>query len=178
MGALRQWCSVNEHRVLYDPREPNIDREIDKSWLRGVCRNSRFLLRFSVSSLVIDCHHEQSHVNWNVSHTYCAIFSLIPRVINCPTLYSEVWLISDLSLLNALTKCIPECIPTDTWLLTWHFHIRNDSKWGRSTENPHRRSKYVNRRSKWMSLTDSSTDRQFDWNSSQSIYDITMYRFK
>ena len=74
MGALHQRCPVDEHRVLYDPRAPTIDREIDKSWLRGVCRNSRFLFGFSVSSLVIDCHHEQSHVNWNVSHTYCTIF--------------------------------------------------------------------------------------------------------
>ena len=148
MCALRPRCPVDEHRALYDPQALNIDREIDKSWLRGVCRNFRFLLRFSVSSRVIECHHEQSHVNWNVYHMVLWQFSLVSRVINLPALYSELWLNRYLSLSNALTNMGSDMVPPDTWLLTSHFHIRNDSKWGRSTENSYRRSKYVIRRSK------------------------------
>jgi hypothetical protein len=58
----------------FDPHTSNIDRYIDEPWLRGVYRNSRFLLKFSVSSLIIDCRHGQSHVNWNVSHRYRVVF--------------------------------------------------------------------------------------------------------
>ena len=144
MVALRRRCPVDEHRVLYDPQEPNIDREINKSWLRSVCRNSRFLLRFSVSSTVV-----MNSLVWTGMYPTRVVlsFSLIPRVISFSTLYLDVWLRRDLSLPNALKKRGGQRGGTVTWLLTSHFHTRNDSKWGCSTENPYKRSKYVNRRS-------------------------------
>ena len=69
MGALRPGCPVGGHRALIWPQESNIDRKINKCWLRVVFRNVRFDLRFSLSSTVdMDKPRE---LEW--SDTHCVI---------------------------------------------------------------------------------------------------------
>ena len=74
MTSLRPGCLVDKHTYrspMGPQRWSNIDGGINKCWPMVVSRNTRFTLKFSVSSTTVDT--DSPHLNWNV-HTLCFIF--------------------------------------------------------------------------------------------------------
>ena len=95
---LCPWCHVHEHRALIWPQESNIDRKINKCWLRVVFRNVRFDLRVSLSPTVdIDRFRELWTGILRYSLWYIFSFSWSHILFNFQPC---VW-IYDLSLSNA-----------------------------------------------------------------------------
>ena len=166
MDALRPTCPVYGHRVLIWLQGSNIDRKINKCWLRTVFRNVLFDLRFSLSSTVdIDSSRELE-----CSDTYRVIFLLITHSINFPTLRLDLRLSRDSSLSNVFSNHIPDNIPTYTWLLTPNFHIEKPQN------ETDRLNTWADRLNRWVWPTGQLTGHLTDI--PQKVPNITMYRFQ
>ena len=131
MGALRPECPVGGHRVLIWPQESNIDRGIDKCWHRIVSRNTRFVLRLSVSSTV-----DMDSSTWDEMYSTRSVlyFSQILHDINLLILCLELWLIRDSSLEKFSDDNTVDNTAFDTWILTIH-HICT-SEWTQNQTTP------------------------------------------
>ena len=149
----------------YDPRRQILTEILINIDSGGVYRNSRFLLRFSVSSTVI-----MNSLVWTGMYSTRIVlyFSLIPHAISFPYLFSELRLIKYLSRSNAFKNNVPDNVPPDTWLLTTHFHTRNNSKWPKILTNSQNR--WTDGLNRWVWPKIRLTDRLTEiWNSSLSI---------
>ena len=119
MGALRPGCPAGEYRALVWPQESNIDRKINKCWLRVVFRNVRVDLRFSMSSTV-DMDSSTTWTEMHPPHTLCYIFSWFHTLLAFQScIWSYDWLRP--YFYRMLWK-IPQQIPQEPIHGYWH-HI-------------------------------------------------------
>ena len=169
MNALRPLCPAGGHRVPIWHQTSNIDREINKCWLR-VMRFQKYKIYTEIFG-IIDCRRIVPPELERTPHTLCYIFSWFRILLAFQSyIWSYDWLRTyPYRMIECFENHPADTPATDTWLLTSHFYIRNNSKWGHSTETPLNEVIrwhiiYLNRRTAYMYATDGLTDSPFDWN--------------